>query len=190
MSITTYYGRLSESEFTAMCADPDGLAQFVIGALPRERLLYLDKAAPVIAWLLSPLKRHEQAHFAAVCRAEDIDSSQPPDLGPAPPMDEILVPIEGRGDTEERLDVGMGPACVISREMVPKYAALLTEIGEADLRQQLDFQKLEDAALPVDYWPEEGEQIFNEYVLPLFEQLQEFYRTAVDSDQLVLVWYS
>jgi len=63
-------------------------------------------------------------------------------------------------------------------------------VGASDLRQQLDFQKLEDAALPVDYWPEEGEQIFNEYVLPLFEQLQEFYRTAADSDQLVLVWYS
>jgi Domain of unknown function (DUF1877) len=190
MSVTTYYGRLSEEEYAAMRADPDGLAQFVTGVVPRERMLYLDKATPVIAWLLSPLKRHEQAHFAAVCNAEDIDNFTAPDLGPEPPMDEILVPLEGRGTKDEALDVGMGPACVISPSDVKRYSRMLADVDESRLRQQLDFPALDAAALPVDYWVEEGEQTFSEYIVPLLRQLQAFYASAESSNQVVLVWYS
>jgi hypothetical protein len=186
MSITTYYGRVSKQQYEAMRLDSDGLAQFVTGTLPQEQLLYLDKATPVIAWLLSPLKRHEQAHFAAVCR----NTVVAPDLGPEPPIDEMLVPIEGRGPTDEALDVGMGPACVLEFDDVSRYARLLENVSEAQLREKLNFQELEDAALPIDYWPEEGEQIFTEYIVPLFNQLQEFYRAAASNNQLVLVWYS
>ena len=190
MSVTSYYGRLTEKQYQDMRHDPDGLAQFVTGALPKENLLYLDKAAPVIAWLLSPLKRHEQAHFAAVCRAEDLDNFHKPELGPEPPMDEILIPLEGRGEKDERLDVGIGPACVISTSEAKRFAEKLAAIGESELRQRLSFQEMEDAALPVDYWLEEGESIFSEYVLPLFQQLQSFYTTAAQEDQMVLVWWS
>jgi hypothetical protein len=190
MSITTYYGRLSPEEYAAMRNDPDGLAQFITGALPQDRLLYLDKATPVIAWLLSPLKRHEQAHFAAVCRADDIATFQTPDLGPEPPMDEILIPLEGRGAKDEALDVGMGAACVIQPAEVKRFAALVAEVDEMKLREQLNFQKLDEAALPVDYWTEEGEETFTQYILPLFLQLQSFYSAAKADDQVVLVWYS
>jgi hypothetical protein len=190
MSVTTYYGRLTEKQYREMRDDPDGLAQFVTGVLPKEHLLYLDKAAPVIAWLLSPLKRYEQAHFAAVCQAEDLDNFQKPEFGPEPAMDEILIPLEGRGERDERLNVGMGPACGISLSETKQFAAKLTIIGESELRQNLSFQEMEDAALPVDYWLEEGESIFTEYVLPLFQQLQSFYAAAAKEDQMVLVWWN
>jgi hypothetical protein len=190
MSVTTYYGRLSEQEYAAMRTNPDGLAQFVTGVLPKEHLLYLDKAAPVVAWLLSPLKRHEQAHNAAVYAAKDIAAFTPPDLGPQPPMDEVLVPLEGRGATDKALDVGMGPACVISLADVKRYSRMLAGVNELQLREQLDFAALDAAALPVDYWVEEGEQTFSEYILPLFKQLQAFYADAEASNQMVLVWYN
>jgi hypothetical protein len=155
-------------------------------------MLYLDKAAPVIAWLLSPLKKHEQLHFAAVVNAgSDLDNFSPPDLGPEPPFDEWLIPIEGRGPRkEERLDVGMGPACVIASTEVARYAGMLPRITEAQLRKQLDFKALDEACLPVDYWREEGEQNFSEYILPLFQRLQAFYSAAAQENQHVLVWYS
>jgi hypothetical protein len=173
-----------------MRINPEGLAQFVSGALPHEQLLYLDKATPVIAWLLSPLKRHEQAHFAAAFLEDDIDTFVPPDFGPEPPLDELLIPIEGRGSVDEALDVGMGPACVFEPDDVYKYARLLENVSETQLREKLNFTELEDAALPIDYWPEEGEKIFTEYIVPLFNQLQEFYRMAASNNQLVLVWYN
>jgi Domain of unknown function (DUF1877) len=190
MSVTTYYGRLSEAEYAAMRIDPEGLAQFVTGVLPRDRLLYLDKATPVIAWLLSPHKRHEQAHFAAVCRADDASLFKRPDLGPEPPMDEILIPLEGRGAKDPTLDVGMGSACVLSPSDVMRYSAMLANIGESHLRERLDFAELDAAALPVDYWSEEGEQTFTEYILPLFTQLQAFFAKAATESQVVLVWYN
>lgn len=190
MSVTTYYGRISKQQYEAMRLHPDGLAQFVTGALPHEQLLYLDKATPVIAWLLSPLKRHEQAHFAAAFNADDIDTFEPPDLGPEPPIDEILIPIEGRGPTDEMLDAGMGPSCVLEPEDVFRYARMLESVSELKLREKLNFNELEDAALPIDFWPEEGEEIFTEYIVPLFKQLQEFYHIAASNNQLVLVWYN
>ncbi|WP_081627154.1 DUF1877 family protein [Methyloversatilis discipulorum] len=190
MSVTTHYGRVSEEQYTSMRNDPDGLAQFLTGVLPEDQLLYLDKASAVIAWLLSPLKRHEQAHFAAVVRADDIESFTPPDLGPEPPVDELLIPLEGRGAKDENLDAGMGPACVIDAKDVHRYALLLEEISEEKLREKLNFQELEEAALPIDYWLEEGEEIFAGYIVPLFEQLKTFYRVAASNNQKVLVWYS
>jgi len=192
MSVVTYYGRVSDAELESMCASPSGLAQFVDGTLPEERMLYLDKAAPVIAWLVSPLKRHEQLHFAAVVNAgSDLENFKQPDFGPEPPFDDLLIPTEGRGPKkDERLDVGMGPACVIASTEVSKYTGMLSAIGETQLRQQLDFKALDEACLPVDYWQEEGEQTFAEYILPLFERLQAFYSAAAKEKQHVLVWCS
>jgi hypothetical protein len=190
MSVTTYYGRLSGRQYAAMRVNPDGLNQFVTGVLPEEQLLYLDKAAPVIAWLLSPLKRHEQAHNAAVYAAKDIATFVPPDLGPEPPMDEILIALEGRGATDDALDVGLGPACVIPSADVKRYSSILAGISEQRLREQLSFAAMDAAALPVDYWVEEGEQTFSEYILPLFEQLKSFYAAADASEQMVLVWWN
>jgi hypothetical protein len=190
MSITTYYGRLSEKEYAAMRVSPDGLQQFASGALPPEHLLYLDKAAPVIAWLLSPLKRYEQAHDAAVYAAVDTDTFTSPDLGPEPPLDEILVPVEGRGTKDETLSAGLGPACVVPVSDVKRYSRMLGELNESSLREHLDFAALDAAALPVEYWVEEGEQTFSEYILPLFKQLQAFYAAATANDHVVLIWYN
>jgi len=192
MSVTTYYGRLTKEQLEAMASHPHGLSQFVDGTIPKDQMLYLDKAAPVIAWLLSPLKRHEQLHFAAVVNArDDIANFQKPDFGPEPPFDEILIPIEGRGETkEERLDVGMGPTCIIAPIDVKRFSQHLKSVSEATLRAQLDYKAMDEAALSVDYWQEEGDQNFNDYILPLFKQLQAFYGEAASKEQHVLVWYN
>jgi hypothetical protein len=48
---------------------------------------------------------------------------------------------------------------------------------------------MEAAALSVDGWLDEGEKLFIEYVLPLFQQIKLFYKTAAECQQIVLVWH-
>lgn len=188
MGITTCYGRLSADELGHMLKAPEGLAQFYNGVLPPERVLNLDKAAFVISWLLSPLKRHEQAHFAALFKAEDPASFEAPDLGPKPKVDEFLKAIEGRGTRANVLSAGLDPACVNPAEKVKRYSDLLSAVNEDVLRKNVDFKLMDEASLPVDYWEEEGEENLQEYILPLFLRLQTFYKQAAEDGQMVLIW--
>lgn len=191
MSVTTSYGRLTINQLESIRASRSGLISFSDGTLPTDQSLYLDKASPVIAWLLSPLKRHEQLYFAALVQAGDLESYSAPDFGPDPPMDHFLLAIEGRGeDKQEELDLGLGPACYFSSREVKEFSVLLGSVTRSHLAQQLDFKAMDEAELPLDYWQEEGQQAFDDYIFPLFQQLQDFYRQAAERDQGVLVWNS
>ncbi len=188
MSITTCYGRLSNKEYAAMRASQDGLIQFTDGTLQDEQCLYLDKAAPVIAWLLSPYEREQQAQFAKVAR----------DRGNAPVItapltshvDDLVAAVMGIGEKDAKLEAGLGPATVHRADMVSRYARLLANIDGPQLREHLDFEKMEAAALCLDGWIDEGEELFTEYVLPLFRRLKLFYKTAEENRQVVLVWHA
>jgi Domain of unknown function (DUF1877) len=187
MSITTCYGRVSNEEYEAMLASPDGLVQFADGTLPDEQCLYLDKAAPVIAWLLSPYEREQQARFARAVRERE---NAPVITEPlTSPVDDVLAAVMGIGEKDAKLDMGLGPATVHRVNRVAHYAQLLAKIDEPQLREHLDFEEMEAAALSVDGWLDEGEELFTEYVLPLFHQLKLFYKTAAECQQVVLVWH-
>ena len=187
MSITTCYGRVSNEQYEAMRASPDGLVQFADGTLPGEQCLYLDKAAPVIAWLLSPHEREQQARFASAVRERENAPviTEPP----TPPVDDALAAVMGIGEKDAKLDAGLGPATVHQADRVARYAQLLAKIDEPELREHLDFEEMEAATLSVDGWLDEGEELFTGYVLPLFQQLKLFYKTAAHHRQVVLVWH-
>lgn len=187
MSITTLYGRLSEQEYRAIRDSREGLEQFEDGSLPDDRVLFLDRAAPVLAWLLSARHRAQQAEFATVVRLGD----KAPGLDPAAksPPDDLQTAVTGaNAKTDPALDAGMGPAFVLSVDTVSRYAAILENVDEGQLRKHLDFAEMDAAALPVDGWEDEGEELFSDYIFPLFQKLQAFYREAADEKQMVIIW--
>jgi hypothetical protein len=120
MSITTCYGRLSNEEYEATRASPEGLVQFADGTLPDEQCLYLDKAAPVIAWLLSPYEREQQAQFARAVRERENAPMVIEAL--TSPVDDVLAALMGVGEKDAKLDMGLGPATVHQADAVVRYA--------------------------------------------------------------------
>lgn len=187
MSITTCYGRVSTEEYDVMRASPEGLVQFADGTLPDEQCLYLDKAAPVIAWLLSPRERESQTQFAQAVRERE---NAPVITAPLiSPVDDALAAVMGIGEKDVKLDMGLGPATVHRADRVALYAQLLAKIDEPQLREHLDFEEMESALLSVDGWLDEGEELFTEYVLPLFRRLKLFYKAAAEHQQVMLVWH-
>jgi hypothetical protein len=102
-----------------------------------------------------------------------------------------LIGIEGRGPTKEaRIDFGMGPACVFSSKEVSEIASALRAIGESALRKAADFEEMDRVGVFPDQWLEEGDEILNEYILPNFRKLQNFYDQAASGGQIVLMWYT
>ncbi|HTN74669.1 MAG TPA: DUF1877 family protein, partial [Pirellulaceae bacterium] len=159
---------------------------------PGGEFIDLDKAAGVIAWLLSPCKRAEQIQFAALIN-EDLgeESQSAADQQPIPPLDDLAICIEGRGSKKiNGLEVGYGPACEFAPDDVKRFSAALDKVNESGLRSELNFELMDTQHLPVEYWQEEGEETFTSYIVPNFEKLKRFYRSAANAGQSVLVWYS
>ena len=73
---------------------------------------------------------------------------------------------------------------------IAEYASLLGGIDEAALRAKLDFPLMDKLYLPVEYWQEEGEETFTEYIVPLFERRKALYVEAERMGQCVLVWHA
>ena len=71
-----------------------------------------------------------------------------------------------------------------------RYTALLSKVDESVLREHLDFPQMDRLYFAIDTWQDEGEELFLEYVVPLFERLKQFYCAAADAGQCVLVWYN
>ena len=192
MSIITYYARLNQSQLDELRADSRGLGLVYERCPQGAEVIDLDKASGVIAWLLSPCKRAEQAHFAA--DMDEVINEIPTNhaaLPVVPSLDDFAISIEGRGPSkEERLEHGLGPACHFDCAEVERFAQLLSSVDQNVLRRELDFQLMDNLFLPVEYWEEQGEQNFSEYILPLFKKLKQFYMNAANSSQHVLVWYA
>lgn len=192
MSMITCYARLTASQLQGLDQSPGTLARLHEHVPSGGEVIDLDKAAGVIAWLLSPCKRAEQIDFAAVIN-EDLGEETMPSLSqqPFPPLDDLAICIEGRGSKHlKALDVGYGPACEFQPEEVKRYSDALDKVNESVLRRELNFELMDTLHLPVEYWQEEGEEVFTQYILPLFEKLKRFYKAAANGSQSVLVWYS
>lgn len=188
----TCYARLTPAQLQALPRSPETLARLHQNVPPGGDFIDLDKAAGVIAWLLSPCKRAEQIEFAASIN-EALGEEMPslPDPQPIPPLDELAICIEGRGSNKlNGLNVGYGPACEFQPEEVRKFSVELEKVNESILRRELNFELMDTLQLPVEYWQEEGEETFTEYIVPQFEKLKCFYKAAANAGQSVLVWYS
>lgn len=192
VSMITCYARLAASQIQELKPSPETLARLHEHIPPGGEVIDLDKAAGVIAWLLSPCKRAEQIEFATLLNQDLGEETSPAiDPQPIPPLDELAMCIEGRGATKiAGLDVGFGPACEFQPEDVTRFSAALENVNDAVLRKELNFELMDTLYLPVEYWQEEGEETFTQYIVPQFEKLKRFYKAAANASQSVIVWYS
>lgn len=214
MSVTTSYARLARPQLEELSASPEPARVLYETPPAGSECIDLDKAAEVLAWLLSPCKRAEQrdaadprpdrqrtpspvadapaqrgALLAILQGQKPIPVAEAPAL--TPPPDTLLAAIEGRGRRREpRIKLGLGVACVFEPAEVQEYAQALAGVDEAALRASLDFALMDTQNLPVGDWQEEGESTFSEYILPAFLRLQAFYANAAAAHQHVLVWHS
>jgi hypothetical protein len=142
MSMITCYARLTPFQVQGLAKSPETLARLHQNVPPGGEFVDVDKAAGVIAWLLSPCKRAEQIQFAALIN-EDLGEEAPtsPDPQPVPPLDELAICIEGRGPKKiSGLDVGYGPACEFQPEEVKQYSVALDKVSESVLRRELIYE--------------------------------------------------
>ena len=215
MSIIAYYVHVDEGQLQALREEP--ALVWDIREDPRFAsavLFDIDKDYDVVAWLASAKKRKEQAQQIASYRAISRETKSGSDydkaeftrvvneelekLGMSPedtnamPTDPALEAIEGRGTESQRdpkINLGMGNARHFKPDEVTKLADALERITEAELRNS--FNRVEMAKFDVGGigWLEEENSVFDEFLLPAFRGLQDFYRQAAKSGHHVLVIY-
>ncbi|MBG0568873.1 YfbM family protein [Actinoplanes aureus] len=83
-------------------------------------------------------------------------------------------------------DGGYGPARVLSPEAVRSIDAGLAAIDPATLRERFDPAAMTTAEIYPAIWSG-GEEAFDSFLAPRFQELREFYRTAAAEDAAVLL---
>ncbi|MEU4424026.1 YfbM family protein [Actinoplanes sp. NPDC024001] len=90
------------------------------------------------------------------------------------------------GGEEVGEDGGYGPPRVLGPEAVRSISAALAAIDPAALRERFDPAAMTTAEIYPEVW-DEGEEVFDDFLAPRFEQLREFYRAAAShGDGVVL----
>jgi len=74
--------------------------------------------------------------------------------------------------------------------VVRRLSLVLAGIDEATLRDRADFRAMDEDDVVPGNWQEEGEDIFETYLVPALERLKAFYAAAAESGQIVLVMWS
>jgi hypothetical protein len=215
MSIVAYYARLSPAQLPQATAAPEALASGDVSAFDGAEFIDVDRAWDPIAWLISDYKRAEQAHNSRVMQSMRDErriksagflSRTKSFFGKREASNELiaaaralekieadvaLIGIEGRGSTKEaRIDFGMGPACVFSPAEVSEIAAALRAIDDESLRRAVDFEEMDRVGVFPEQWIEEGQETLDEYVIPNFVKLRDFYLQSAEAGQVVVMWYT
>ncbi len=188
MPVVTMFGMLSAQEHERMRESEAGVDQFIDGTLSFENTANLSVIVSDIAWLLSPLKRYEADLFPAPIDAAKIAALDRPELLMSHPSNELLIALEGRGRTDDKLDSREWPVSVILEPEVKKFTSILSAIDESILRKELDFEKLDTASEQINHWADHGEDIFQRFILPGVAGLQSLYATASKQNQRILIW--
>ncbi|RLQ10763.1 DUF1877 family protein [Micromonospora sp. BL1] len=83
-------------------------------------------------------------------------------------------------------DLGMGPARLLMPDAVRAVAAGLDAVDDATLRARFDPAAMSEAEIYPHIW-DDGEDEFDNYLLPHFTALRDFYRDAAASGDAVLL---
>jgi hypothetical protein len=176
MSVIANYARLSPAALDQLRSDQNWEALLQMRKVPDAELIDIDKACDGLVWLLSrvpppPALAAEGSGFVM--------------------MKSLGKRLQGDGGEEEpRLEAGYGPACSLSVEQVVEFNAWLRGISVDRLRALYDPQRMSEEAVYPNVWTDEGESALNDYLLPYFRSLQQFFACAADSGQQVLVFFS
>jgi hypothetical protein len=197
MSVIAYYMRIDTDQIDSAAANFDAVLEGRFDAGGCE-VINIDKAYEPLAWLASPLSRAEAAHNDRAMFDDDWPDEEAresvkklEELA----LDDLLVAIEGRSTVRtDKISFGLGDSALFSPERVEELNRAIGALSEAVLRQQLDFELMEELDVQPGYWLEEGEEggedTFQTYVLIGLKRLQDFYMAAAVGNQAVLIGYS
>jgi len=210
MGIVAYYLDVDAAQLAVLRAKP--ALVWNIASDPRfakSSMVEVDKDWEILSWIASPKKRVERCHEAAWNKAfaQDIDSRQsretfmksvaqsakelacPPDDGE---VDPLLKAIEGRGAENERepaLDFGMGAARVFSPTEVKLLSVSFSKFDLATLRRNFDRKEMARFEVGGMDWETESDEVLDEFLLPSFDKIRDFYQRAARMKHHVLVIY-
>lgn len=134
----------------------------------------LDKAFDGIVWLLNRMP-------------------SPPDLiteGAGFVLPGSLVPLLNGDKMEKRIEAPYGPAKSLTSEQVAKLGGWLQNVDITLLRSHYDPKSMATGQVYPQIWMEEGIAAFDEYLLPNFQRLRDFFSRATNSHQEVLVFFA
>lgn len=202
MSIVAYYIDVDAAQLAALRSNPPLV--WTMADDPRfaqASRMDVDQDWQVLSWLASPARRSESCRDAAVQLAKATTGQPNPDqvarasakLGcqPAPPgRDLLLDAIEGRGSDREReptLDFGLGAARVFAPQAVRQIAVTFAQFPLSALRSSFDREKMARFHVGVSDWRQEDDSVRDEFLVPSFVRLSDFYQRAAKLNHYVLV---
>ncbi|MBI1211879.1 MAG: DUF1877 family protein [Alphaproteobacteria bacterium] len=159
MSMNADLVALGEADVRALRADPEQIAQWM-HAVGTPGSLSLQKMWHALHYLLTGTAWNNQGPLGqALLGGEDI--------GP---------------------DIGYGPARILIASQVKETSRALLALSAADIRQRFAPEVMEaEDIYPSRIWVREKDTILDELV-PLFEELVEFYESAATKDQSILLF--
>lgn len=215
MSVIAYFLHLNDMQLQAVRERP--AIVWNVGADPRfatAKLVDIDKDYEVLAWLLSPKKRLEQAHQLAHYKAIDRETRAKADydkatfqrvvkeeldkLGVAKdnpnslPTDPALEALEGRGTEahrEPRLNFGLGSARLFKPHEVKRLSTAFSDIKSKSLRANFNRATMTRFDVGGMDWLGEQDAVFEQFLAPAFYKIRSFYIDAAKLGHNVLVIY-
>jgi len=194
MSIICYYFRTTQAALGVLSEDPEAIFGDLTDLPPGSEVIDIDRAYDGLGWLVSPLRRAEAAHAIRLIREPDWPNAEARASVArlnAMVVDDALTAIEGRSEERfDAIDLGLGGAALFEPDVVRRLSLVLAGIDEATLRERADFRAMDEDDVMPGNWQEEGEDIFETYLVPALERLKAFYAAAAESGQIVLVMWS
>lgn len=210
MSIIANYARVNESELEKFASSPEKLFS------ESAECIDIDRSWDPMAWILSECKRAEHAYNQLVMKSMLNERREEKSKKPSffrrifkkASKDEnfdflkqeqkrldqfvaetILVGIEGRGANKEpRIDFGYGESCIFKGEELANIAASFNE--STGLTKKPDFEKMDSEDVFPGHWREEGDDLYENYIVSNFSKLKQFYNSAHSENQVVIMWFS
>lgn len=160
MSMIGNYRRVTRDQLEALLAAPSTVSTFLYEKEPPPgEHIDLDKAWHAIHFLLNGQTWE----------------------GNGPLYDSVL-----GGEALGQEDVGYGPARFLTPEEVKETAQALDDVSASDLLAKFDAKELNDNSIYPQDWTDE--EIDLQYVRNNFLRLVEFFRSAAESDNALLLY--
>jgi hypothetical protein len=186
MGMVAYFARVNEDQLGQLRRDPQLVWASEFTSQAGVEVIDIDKAWDAICYLLCDSTR-EMARWNRAAMMDDELPAAEPDTK----VNAIATSIMGASENRvAEIDCGYGGAANFAPGEVAAFAQELSAVTLDRLRQHLDFQEMDRLMVNPDGWLDDGEGIFSEYVVPLFNRVREFYRRAAGQRQRVLVWYA
>lgn len=216
MSIVAYYVQVSLEQLQLLRQKPVLLWQMKNDArFAKAAMLDVDQDWQVISWLASPKKRLEQQDYVARMHVLDREErgakktdkeafkkaveqemrkmgNQPQDTD-AMPTDPLLKGIEGRCDKAQRdtaINFGLGGPCVYAPTEVKAIADAFALVKESAIKAQFNRATMAKYDVGGMSWKEEKDSVYEDFLLPSYRAVSQFYQSAAKAQNYVLVIYN